>query len=242
MQRAGATRAGRMAAVCVVAGFLTGSLPADLSAQSRNTKDERERVAASVRVLDEMTGAKDADWIPESLLAKAQAIAVIPHVVRGAFIVGGRWGKGVVTARTADGPWGPASFLDLSGASVGFQIGGDATDVILLFMEEYALDALLEDRVELGANVSVAAGPLGRSTEIGTNVTLDATIYGYSRSKGLFAGAALDGSVITIDDSANEKAFGREIDGDLALSGDVERPAIFQPFLDAVIEITPAKP
>ena len=146
----------------------------------------------------------------------------------------------MISARSADGTWGPASFLDLSGASVGFQIGGDATDVILVFIEENGLDALLEDRVELGANVSAAAGPLGRSVEIGTNVTLDSAIYGYSRSKGLFAGAALDGSVITIDDSANEKAFGREIDGDVAMSGEVDRPEIFQPFIDAVSEITPA--
>ncbi len=111
--------------------------------------------------------------------------------------------------------------------------------MILVFIEEGGLDALLEDRVELGANVSVAAGPLGRSAEIGTNLTLDSAIYGYSRSKGLFAGAALDGSVITIDDSANEKAFGHEIDGDVAMSDEVDRPDIFQPFIDAVREITP---
>ena len=235
-----AHRTARLLAACAVAGLVTTHLPISLSAQSRDDKDERERIESSVQVLQEMTRAEDADGIPESLLARARAIAVIPHVVRGAFIVGGRWGKGVISARSADGTWGPASFLDLSGASVGFQIGGDATDVILVFIEENGLDALLEDRVELGANVSAAAGPLGRSVEIGTNVTLDSAIYGYSRSKGLFAGAALDGSVITIDDSANEKAFGREIDGDVAMSGEVDRPEIFQPFIDAVSEITPA--
>ena len=218
-------RTARLTAACAVAGLVTTYLPTTLSAQSGDDKDERERVEACVQVLKEMTRAADADGIPESLLERAKAIAVIPHVVRGAFIVGGRWGKGVLTARAPDNSWGPASFLDLSGASIGFQIGGDATDVILVFMEEDGLDALLEDRVELGANVSVAAGPLGRSAEIGTNVTLDSAIYGYSRSKGLFAGAALDGSVVTIDDSANEKAFGEEIDGDVALSGQVRRPS-----------------
>lgn len=219
-------RTARLTAACAVAGLVTTYLPTTLSAQSGDDKDERERVEACVQVLKEMTRAADADGIPESLLERAKAIAVIPHVVRGAFIVGGRWGKGVLTARAPDNSWGPASFLDLSGASIGFQIGGDATDVILVFMEEDGLDALLEDRVELGANVSVAAGPLGRSAEIGTNVTLDSAIYGYSRSKGLFAGAALDGSVVTIDDSANEKAFGEEIDGDVALSGQVRRPSL----------------
>ncbi len=229
----------RLMAWCAVVALVGTCVSVNTSAQSRDDQDERERVESSVQVLREMTRAEDADGIPESLFERAKAIAVIPHVVRGAFIVGGRWGKGVVTARSPDGTWGPASFLDLSGASVGFQIGGDATDVILVFIEEDGLDALLEDRVELGANVSAAAGPLGRSAEIGTNVTLDSAIYGYSRSKGLFAGAALDGSVITIDDSANEKAFGQEIDGDVAMSGEVDRPDIFQPFIDAVREITP---
>ena len=239
MRRGATNRTVRLMAWCAVAALVSTCVSVTTSAQSRNDQDERERVESSVEVLREMTRAEDADGIPASLLARAKAIAVIPHVVRGAFIVGGRWGKGVITARLSDGTWGPASFLDLSGASFGFQIGGDATDVILVFIEEGGLDALLEDRVELGANVSVAAGPLGRSVEIGTNVTLDSAIYGYSRSKGLFAGAALDGSVITIDDSANEKAFGQEIDGDVAMSGNVDRPDIFQPFTDAVREITP---
>jgi lipid-binding SYLF domain-containing protein len=220
-------------------GVLAWSSPAALRAQTDS--DEHERVASSVQVLREMTRAEDAEGIPEVLLTRARAIAVIPHVVRGAFIVGGRWGKGVLATRGAQGEWGPASFLDLSGASVGFQIGGDATDLIMVFIEEDGLEALLEDRVELGANVSAAAGPLGRSAEIGTNATLDSAIYAYSRSKGAFAGAALDGTVITIDDSANEKAFGRAIDGDVALSGDVQTPDVFAPFLGVVRELTPTQ-
>jgi lipid-binding SYLF domain-containing protein len=144
-----------------------------------------------------------------------------------------------VATRDTDGEWGPASFLDLSGASIGFQIGGDATDLIMVFIEEGGLEALLDDRIELGANVSVAAGPIGRSGEIGTNVTLDSAIYAYSRSKGAFAGAALDGTVITIDDSANETAFGRNIDGDVAVSGAVATPEVFTPYVEAVKAVTP---
>jgi lipid-binding SYLF domain-containing protein len=200
--------------------------------------DEAARAKAAGAVLHEMTRAEDAR-IPNYLLERAKAIAVVPHVVRGAFIVGGRWGKGVVASRDAQGEWDRAAFVELGGASVGFQIGGDATDLIMVFIEEDGLDALLNDRVELGANVSVAAGPLGRSAEAGTNVTLDAAIYAYSRSKGVFAGAALDGSVVSIDDDANTRAFGHEINVKTVMKSDAPAPAVFQPFLNAVRAVTP---
>jgi lipid-binding SYLF domain-containing protein len=138
-------------------------------------KEERERVQTSAQVLREI--ARAGDSIPAGLFQRARAVAVIPHVARGAFIVGGRWGKGVVVSRDGKGVCGPASFLDLSGGSFGFQIGGDAPDVILFFIEADSLDELLEDHVQLGANASVAAGPVGRSAEAGTNLTLDAAIY-----------------------------------------------------------------
>jgi lipid-binding SYLF domain-containing protein len=201
--------------------------------------DEQERVAAAAQVLKEMSRAEDAG-IPDELLRRAKAIAVVPHVVRGAFVVGGRWGKGVVATRDASGAWNHASFVELSGASVGFQIGGDATDLIMVFIEEGGLKALLEDKVEIGGNVSAAAGPIGRSAEIGTNVTLDAAIYAYSRSKGLFAGAALDGTVVRIDRDANEKAFGRRVENRNVLTS--QSPAIFTPFLDVVSSMTPRVP
>ena len=146
MRLATTNRTVRLMVWCAVAALVSTCVPVTTSAQSRDDRDEHERVESSVQVLQEMTRAEDADGIPESLLERAKAIAVIPHVVRGAFIVGGRWGKGVITARAPDGTWGPASFLDLSGASVGFQIGGDATDVILVFIEEGGLDALLAAR------------------------------------------------------------------------------------------------
>jgi lipid-binding SYLF domain-containing protein len=202
-------------------------------------EDERQRVRDAAQVLREITRADD-KGIPAGLFERAKAIAVFPHVVRGAFIVGGRWGKGVVVARDAKGSWGPAGFLDLGGGSFGFQIGGDATDVILFFIEEDGIDKLLEDKVELGANASVAAGPVGRSAEVGTNLTLDAAIYAYSRSKGVFAGVALDGTVITLDNSANENAYGREIKRQEVLNGNVPVPAIFAPYVSTVKELTPA--
>jgi lipid-binding SYLF domain-containing protein len=123
---------------------------------------------------------------------------------------------------------------------VGFQIGGDATDLVMVFIEEDGLAALLEDRVELGGNASVAVGPLGRSAELATNLTLDSAIYAYSRTKGLFAGAALDGTVVTIDDSANAKVFGRAVTGTDVMAGRVPPEAIFSPFVEAVRAIVPS--
>jgi len=206
---------------------------------SADGTDDAARANAASDVLREMTRADDTR-IPNYLLNRAKAIAVVPHVVRGAFIVGGRWGKGVVGSRDAQGQRGPAAFVELGGASVGFQIGGDATDLIMVFIEEDGLEALLNDRLELGANASVAAGPLGRSAEAGTNVTLDAAIYAYSRSKGVFAGVALDGTVLSLDDDANARAFGRKIDRKSVLTSDATAPAVFQPFLNAVRAVTPA--
>ncbi len=232
-----AERSGR----ATLGAALVLTLVASTSIAHAALDEERERVKQAAQVLRELTRAEDAG-IPAALLDRAKAIAVVPHVVRGAFIVGARWGKGLITARDTSGQWGPTSFLDLSGASVGFQIGGDATDLVLVFIEEDGLEALLEDRVELGANVSVAVGPLGRSAELGTNLTLDTAIYAYSRTKGAFAGAALDGTVVTIDDSANKKAFGRAVTGDLVMKGQLESPELFRPFVDAVRRITPASP
>lgn len=224
----------------IVVAILAVSLAPTMVDAREGHDEERARVEQAAQVLRELSRADDAQ-IPAALLERARAIAVVPHVVRGAFIVGGRWGKGLVTMRDAGGEWGPTSFVDLSGASVGFQIGGDATDLVMVFIEDDGLKALLEDRVQLGANASAAAGPIGRSAELGTNVTLDSAIYAYSRSKGVFAGAALDGTVITIDDSANENVFGRPVRGDAIVAGTVPTPRFFAPFVAAVREVTPAR-
>ena len=227
-----------LAILAVIAGL---SFPPGVAAQDTSgTEEARERVQDATEVLREMLGMEET--IPRQLLDQAEAVAVIPNVIRGAFIVGGRWGKGVAVKRDASGAWGPAAFIEVGGASVGLQAGGSATDLVLVFTSDEGLDALLEDRVELGADVSVAAGPVGRTGEIGTNLTLDTPIYAYSRSEGLFAGVALDGTVVTIDDSANEDAFGRPIDGDAALADDVETPDVFTPLVAAVAAATTTPP
>jgi lipid-binding SYLF domain-containing protein len=216
-------------------------LAASAAAQEAGDLSEREAlVDDAVSALGALVAADDADAIPDWLLERAEAIAVVPGVIRGALIVGGRWGEGVVVRRDAARQWGPASFVEVGGASVGFQIGADSTDLVLVFTEPEAVDALLEDRVELGVDVSVAAGPIGRSIEVGTNLTLDAPIVGYSRSKGVFAGAALDGTVVTIDDSANEDVFGHPVDGDEVLAGAAGAPAVFDPLVALIDRVTSA--
>ncbi|MEZ4653323.1 MAG: lipid-binding SYLF domain-containing protein [Candidatus Eisenbacteria bacterium] len=175
---------------------------------ANNDSNEYQRAVMAGDVINEMMTGEDQE-IPEALLEKANGIAVIPHVVKGAFVVGGQFGKGIVTQRLADGTWSRPVFVDLGSVSYGFQAGVEATDVVLVFLERDGLNSLLDDALKLGANASVAAGPVGRSAEAGTNLTLDSAIYAYSRSKGVFAGIAVDGAVLSMDDSANQRCTAR---------------------------------
>lgn len=144
--------------------------------------------------------------IPKELLDKAEAIAVFPGVIKAAFIFGGKGGQGVVSRRTKNG-WTAPAFFNLSGGSFGAQIGATKTDYVLLIMNEKGLKGLLEDKFEMGGEVGVAAGPVGREAAASTNLTLDAGILSYSRSKGAFIGAALKGAVITPDNDLNEAVY-----------------------------------
>lgn len=143
--------------------------------------------------------------IPPSLLADAQGVAIIPRVVKAGFVVAGQGGHGVVIARDKDGAWGKPVFVNFGGGSVGFQVGVESTDVVLVFRDRKSLDRILEGKgkVTLGADASLAAGPVGRKAAAGTDAKLEAEIVSYSRSRGLFAGVALDGSVIRPDANSN---------------------------------------
>ena len=172
-----------------------------------------ERVQESIQTLQELT-AIPANAIPQYLLERAEAIVVIPSLVRGGFIVGGKHGKGVMSVRRrADGTstWSAPAFVNLSGGSIGWQIGAEAVDLVLLVMNKEGIEKLLEDKLTLGGNLSVAAGPVGRSADAATNVRLDAQILAYSRAKGLFAGATFEGAVLHANDSANKAFYGREL-------------------------------
>ncbi len=149
--------------------------------------------------------------VPRRLLDDANCIAVIPNVIKGAFWVGGRSGKGVLTCRNEDGKWSPPIFVKLWGASFGFQIGGSATDLVLFFMTERSAQALLKSRFTIGGDASVAAGPQGRTAEVGTDVTFRAEIYSYAKSRGLFAGIALDGAHMAPHKKATNSFYGETV-------------------------------
>jgi SH3 domain-containing YSC84-like protein 1 len=154
------------------------------------------------------------DNIPQELLGKAECAIVIPSVTKVAVGIGGSYGRGAMVCRSGksfSGPWGAPAMYTLEGGSVGLQIGGESTDVILLVMNDRGLEALLSSKVALGGNASVAAGPKGRNVEASTDATLRAEILSYSRSRGLFAGVSLEGMSIRPDDDANKEVYGRKM-------------------------------
>jgi lipid-binding SYLF domain-containing protein len=173
---------------------------------------EQKRLENSGTVMQEVMGVPDN--IPQELLEKAECVIVFPSVLKGAFIVGGSYGRGAMVCRTGEhfnGPWGSPAMYALEGGSVGFQLGGQATDLILLVMNERGASSILSSQVKLGADASVAAGPKGRDASADTDAYLRAEILSYSRSRGLFAGISLEGSTLRPDDDANADVYGRKI-------------------------------
>src|SRR6202044_74821 len=154
------------------------------------------------------------DDIPQDLLDKADCVVVFPSVFKAAFVVGGSYGRGAMTCRTGEyfnGPWGAPSMMALEGGSIGFQIGGQATDFVLLVMNPRGAHSILRSKVKLGADASVAAGPKGRTADASTDATLRAEVLSYSRSRGLFAGVSLEGSTVRPDNDANERVYAKKV-------------------------------
>jgi len=168
---------------------------------------EDKRAGEAVRVLSEILRIPE-DSIPTNLLEEAQAIAVIPDVIKASFVVGGRRGRGLIAIRGADGSWSHPVFITLTGGSVGFQAGVQSADVILVFRSTRGVDSIVTGKFTLGADASVAAGPVGRSTQASTDEKLKAEIYSYSRARGLFAGVSLDGTRLGIDNKSNQRVYG----------------------------------
>ena len=188
---------------------------------------EVDRVENSGHVLKEILNIPDN--IPQDLLDKAECIIVLPSVKKAAFGVGGSYGRGVMICRggiSYTGPWGPPALYALEGASIGFQLGGQATDFVLLVMNPAGARSLLKSKVKLGADASAAAGPKGRTAEGATDIVMTAEILSYSRNKGLFAGISLEGSTLRSDGSANEKLYGQKLSArDIIRDGKVKTPA-----------------
>lgn len=191
---------------CLMLALSLIAVPALAGKKGNGVKDATRHSKDAAQVFDEIMGAPD-KGIPKELVEKAQAIAVFPGVFKAAFIVGGREGKGVISRRTATG-WSAPAFFNLGGGSFGAQIGVDKTDYVLLIMNEKGLNGLLGDKFQVGGEVGVAAGPVGREASAATDVQLKAEILTYSRSKGAFIGAALNGTVISPDNSLNESFYG----------------------------------
>ena len=186
-----------------------GSVFIDLVGHSAVAAPRQEATLLNAtQVLNELRGAPDQN-VPNWLLERAYAVAVVPEVIKVGLILGGRRGSGAMVMRRPDGGWGNPIFINLTGGSFGFQWGVQSTDVVLVFTSKASVEGLVGGKVTLGADASVAAGPVGRQTAAATDIGLNAQVYSYSRSKGLFLGVSLDGSALTIDNSANEAYYGK---------------------------------
>jgi lipid-binding SYLF domain-containing protein len=191
---------------------LTVVLMSTLAAFAANDEHEADRVKDSGVVLKEILNIPDD--IPQDLLDKAECIIILPSVKKGAFGIGGSYGRGVMICRSGEhykGKWGAPALYALEGVSIGFQLGGQATDFVLLVMNPKGAQSLLSSKVKLGADASAAAGPKGRTAEGATDIVMSAEILSYSRNKGLFAGVSLEGSTLRSDGSANEKLYGKKL-------------------------------
>jgi SH3 domain-containing YSC84-like protein 1 len=186
--------------------------PASSAKAKDEDQKENDRIENAGRVIQEILDIPDS--IPQDLLDKARCVVVFPSVVKAAFIVGGSYGRGVMTCRTHkdyDGPWGAPTMMALEGGSVGFQIGGQATDFVILVMNNRGADSVLHSKVKLGADASIAAGPKGRDASADTDVTMRAEMLSYSRARGVFAGVSLEGSTLRPDNDANKRVYGKEV-------------------------------
>ncbi len=228
-----------MGALLAVALGLSLSAVGARAADDAKTTNEAERVKKAVDVLDSILKAPDRQ-IPEELLARAYAVAVIPNMVKGAFLAGGSFGKGLVAKRDGGGPWSTPAFIDVGGGSFGLQIGVEATDLVLVFTEPDGLQEMLKDNLKLGVGAGAVAGPVGRHIEAGSNFTFDSPIYAYSRNKGVFAGVALDGSILSIDDSSDHDVYGKNVSGtDILIRKSVSVSPVTRPFVEALNRLVP---
>lgn len=216
-------------------------LVAALALPAAAQEKEKDRVQNAGIVMSEILNVPED--IPQELLDKAECVIVLPSVVKFAFVFGGSYGRGVMTCRGGRdfaGAWGAPTMMALEGGSFGLQIGGQATDYVLLVMNPRGADSILSSKVKLGVGLSAAAGPKGRDAGAATDVALRAEVLGYSRSRGLFAGAFLEGSTLRADNSANEKLYGRKMSAkEIVLENAAPVPAAAQELLAVLNKRSP---
>lgn len=217
-------------------------LPSVTRAADKSQNNDEKRLQNSGEVMKEILDIPDD--IPQDLLDKAECVIVYPSVLKLAFGIGASYGRGAMTCRTGDefkGPWGAPTMMRLEGGSIGFQLGGQATDFVLLVMNKKGANAILSSKVKLGADAAAAAGPKGRNAEASTDVSMRAEILTYSRSRGLFAGISLAGSTLRPDNGANKTVYGHEVAAkDIVLHGAVGVPASGRLLVDTLQKHSPA--
>ena len=192
-----------------------------------------DRLTAAGQVIDEIMATPDKS-IPSGILRGASCVVVIPSYKKGAFVVGAQYGQGVATCRTPSGRWSAPVCVQLAGGSFGFQIGGQATDLVLIAMNQQGLQDMLKNKVKLGADAAAAAGPVGRNAQAGTDWKLNAEFLSYSRSKGLFAGIDLDGTVLSQNEDGTRALYGADIPFGTILGGNQVTPDVARPFVRTV--------
>jgi len=202
---------------------------------------EEDRVENAGKVMKEILDAPDS--IPQSVLDKADCVAILPSVLKFAIGIGGSYGRGVMTCRsgsTFHGPWGPPTMMALEGGSAGLQLGGNATDFVLLMMSDRSASSMLSSKVKLGGDATAAAGPVGRTSSAETDVAMRAEILSYSRARGLFAGISLEGSTLRPDNSANKKLYGKEVSAkDIVFKHEVPVPPSAKALLATLQKASP---
>ena len=224
----------RLLAAALAVALLSG-YPA---AQTAPDSAEAKRLRDAATIFGEIMGAED-KAIPEAILGKAEAIAIFPSTVKAGFVFGGMRGRGVLSARTPDG-WSPPAFLTLTGGSFGLQIGGQAADLVLVINDRRGLENLVRNQFKLGADVGVAAGPVGRDAQAATDLQLRAQILSYSRARGLFAGVTVNGSTIRQDRDAAERFYGRRLEApQILFEGAAGTPTPVPVWFDALQRFAP---
>lgn len=218
----------KLLAVILAVSFSSFTWAADEPKESK----AMDRVQASADVLNEIQSAPDSG-IPQDILGHAECVAVVPSMLKGGFIVAGKYGRGVASCRTAKG-WSAPAFFMVTGGSFGFQIGGQAVDLVMLVMNSDGMQHLLSSQFALGADASVAAGPVGRHAEGNTDWKMRAQVLTYSRARGAFAGVSLNGAVMKQDKDSTREFYTHMVTTKAALTGEVEPPAAAHPFLSSL--------
>jgi lipid-binding SYLF domain-containing protein len=217
--------------------FLITGLALGVLYGQEQAPDERLRTATTV--LHEILAAPD-KGIPEDLLAKAQCVMIVPGLKKAAFVVGGEYGRGFALCRRGE-VWGGPAAIKFGGGSVGFQIGGESTDIVMLVMNRRGMERLASDKFTIGGDASAAAGPVGRTSAADTDILLRAEILSYSRTRGVFAGISLDGTVVSRDGSEDRKLYGHKVRNQDVLTGEVPAPAAARPLIAELGRYSPGR-